>query len=42
MWKGETLHSEWIKNFRMPGEKFVILADELSPLISPDPSAPRM
>ena len=42
MWKGETLHSEWIKNFRMPGEKFVILADELSPFISPDPSAPRM
>ena len=42
MWKGETLHSEWIKNFRMPGEQFVMLADALSPFIGPDPSAPRM
>ena len=42
MWNGGTLHSEWNKNFRMPGEQFVMLADELSPFISPYPSAPRM
>ena len=37
MWNEEDLPSEWNKNFRMPREKFVMLADELSPFISPDP-----
>ena len=38
MWNEEALPSEWNKNFRMPKEQFVTLADELSPA----PSAPRM
>lgn len=38
----EALPSEWNKNFRMLREQFVMLVDELSPFISPDPSAPRM
>ena len=42
MWNEEALPSEWNKNFRMPREQFVLLADEISPFISPDPSAPRM
>ena len=42
MWNEEALPSEWNKNFRMPREQFVMLADELSPFIGPDPSAPRM
>ena len=32
MWNDEALPSEWNKNFRMPREQFVMLADELSPL----------
>ena len=41
MWNEEALPSEWNKNFRMPREQFVLLADEISPsVISPDPSAP--
>lgn len=42
MWNEEALPSEWNKNFRMPREQFVLLADEISPFISPDPSALRM
>ena len=42
MWNEETLPSEWNENFRMPREQFIMLADELSPFISPDASAPRM
>ena len=42
MWNEEALPSEWNKNFRMPREQFVLLADEISLFISPDPSAPRM
>ena len=28
MWNEEALPSEWNKNFRMPREQFVLLADE--------------
>ena len=38
MWNEEALPSEWNKNFRMTREQFVLLADEISPFISPDPS----
>ena len=42
MWTGESLTEEWVKNFRMPKEKFDQLADGLRPYISSDPSSPRM
>ena len=42
MWSGEAIAEEWMKNFGMPREQFEVLADELSPCISPDPSSARM
>ena len=41
MYTGKMLARDWMKNFRMPKDKFDQLANELKPYISPDPLSPR-